>query len=160
MSKLWTSFKKFLMSHLSARSNLVNFCSTKNLTSNGSKPIRVLTRTKSSCSDDRLPIGYLLRNFQQIWSNFFAPPPPWQDFLSTPASSSLDTADAVILTLGRHTWISMSFIPCPHEIVVGFFRICKLSLGQWNKFALHKSLGIYPVALADFRLSLIGYPIW
>ena len=70
MNKLWTSFKKFHMGHLSARSNLVNFCSTKNLTSNGSKPIRVLTRTKSSCSDERLPIGYLLPDFQPIWSNF------------------------------------------------------------------------------------------
>ena len=33
-------------------------------------PIRVLTRTKSSCSDDRLPLGYLLPDFQQIWRNF------------------------------------------------------------------------------------------
>ena len=66
MNKLWTSFKKFLMSHLSARSNLVNFCSTKNLTSNGSKPIRVLTRTKSSCSDDRLPLGYDIPDFELI----------------------------------------------------------------------------------------------
>ena len=39
-------------------------------TSNRSKPIRVLTRTKSSYSEDRLPIGYMLRNFQPIWSNF------------------------------------------------------------------------------------------
>ena len=40
-------------------------------TSNRSKPIRVLTRTQSSCSDDRLPIGYLLPDFQPIWRNFF-----------------------------------------------------------------------------------------
>ena len=35
-------------------------------------------RTKSSCSDKRLPIGYLLRNFQQNWRNFLdhSPPPP------------------------------------------------------------------------------------
>ena len=39
-------------------------------TSNRSKPIRVLTRTKCSCSDDRLPISYSLPDFQQIWSNF------------------------------------------------------------------------------------------
>ena len=71
MNKLWTSFKKFLMSNLSARLNLVNFSPTKNLTSNGSKPIRVLTRTKSSCSDERIPIGYKLRKIQQIWRNFF-----------------------------------------------------------------------------------------
>ena len=37
-------------------------------TSNRSKPIRVLTRTKCSCSDDRLPIGYLLPDFQQVCS--------------------------------------------------------------------------------------------
>ena len=43
-------------------------------TSNCSKPIWVLTRTKCSCSDDNLPIGYSLPNFQQIWSNFFADP--------------------------------------------------------------------------------------
>ena len=30
----------------------------------------VLTCTKSSCSDDRLPIGYLLPDFQLIWRNF------------------------------------------------------------------------------------------
>ena len=39
-------------------------------TSNSSKPIWVLTRTKCSCSDDRLPMGYLLPDFQPIWSNF------------------------------------------------------------------------------------------
>ena len=39
--------------------------------SNRSKPICVLTRTQSSCSDDRLPIGYLLPDFQPIWRNFF-----------------------------------------------------------------------------------------
>ena len=42
-------------------------------TSNRSKPIRVLTRTDISCSDDHLPIGYLLRDFQPNWSNFFLP---------------------------------------------------------------------------------------
>ena len=54
------------MSNLSARLNLVNFCPTKNLTSNGSKPIRVLTRTKSSCSDERLTNAKALPDFQQI----------------------------------------------------------------------------------------------
>ena len=44
MNKLRTSFKKFLMGHLSARSKIVHFCLKKNLTSNGSKPIRLLTR--------------------------------------------------------------------------------------------------------------------
>ena len=39
-------------------------------TSNRSKPIRVLTRTKSLCSDDRLPLGYLLPDFQPHRSNF------------------------------------------------------------------------------------------
>ena len=40
-------------------------------TSNRSKPIRVLTRTKSSCSDERQPISYSLPDFQQIWRTFF-----------------------------------------------------------------------------------------
>ena len=39
-------------------------------TSNCSKTIGVLTRTKCSCSDDHLPIGYLLPDFQLIWNNF------------------------------------------------------------------------------------------
>ena len=41
-------------------------------------PIRVLTRAKSSRSNDRLLIGYLLRNFQPNRSNFLvhSPPPP------------------------------------------------------------------------------------
>ena len=40
------------------------------LTSNCSTSIRVWTCTKCSWSDDRLPLGYLLPDFQQIWSNF------------------------------------------------------------------------------------------
>ena len=44
-------------------------------TSNRSKPIRVLTLAKPSCSDDGLPIGYLLRNFQPNRSNFFSAHP-------------------------------------------------------------------------------------
>ena len=31
-----------------------------------SKPIRVLTRTKSSCTDDRLPLGYDIPDFEFI----------------------------------------------------------------------------------------------
>ena len=61
-----SSFKRFLMTPLSARSTLVNFTGTKKLTSNGSKPMGVLTRTECSYSDDRLPLGYLLLDFQQI----------------------------------------------------------------------------------------------
>ena len=57
------SFERFLMAPLNARSTLVNFSLTKNLASNGSKPIRVLTRTTTSCSDDCLPLGYLLPDF-------------------------------------------------------------------------------------------------
>ena len=34
------------------------------------KPIQVLTRTKSPCSDDLLSIGYLMPGFHLIWSNF------------------------------------------------------------------------------------------
>ena len=58
------------MTTSSFRSNLVNFCPKKNLTSNGSKPIRVLTRWTTSCSDDRVPLGYPLPDFQPIWRNF------------------------------------------------------------------------------------------
>ena len=64
------------MTNVSARSNLVNLSLEKNLTSNRPKPIRVLTRTKPSCSDDRLPLGYLLPDFQPHRSNFLALPPP------------------------------------------------------------------------------------
>ena len=60
------SFEHFLMSPLNARSILVNLSLEKNMTSNRPKPIRVLTGTKSSCSDDRQPLGYLLPDFQQI----------------------------------------------------------------------------------------------
>ena len=66
MESLWTNFEVFSMTHLRARYNLVDFFEKKNLTSNGSKPIRVLTRTKSSCSDVRLPLSYPLPDFQQI----------------------------------------------------------------------------------------------
>ena len=59
------------MTNVSARSILVNFCPEKNLTANGPKPIGVLTRTKSSHSDLRIPLGYLLPDFQPHWSNVF-----------------------------------------------------------------------------------------
>jgi len=70
MKNLHASFEWFSQTGLSARMNFVNFSLKKNLTSNRSKPIRVLTRTKSSCSDERLPIGYSIRNFQPNQSNF------------------------------------------------------------------------------------------
>ena len=46
VSYLLPTFERFLMTPLSARSTLVNFTLKKNLTSNGSKPIRVLSHTK------------------------------------------------------------------------------------------------------------------
>ena len=58
------------MTSLSARSILVNFSPKKNLTSNRSKPIRVLTRIWSSCSDDRLSNAYSLSEFQAHRNNF------------------------------------------------------------------------------------------
>ena len=70
MEKRWISFKQILMSHLSARSNLVNFYSKKNLTSNGCKPIRVLTRWTSLFSNKCLPKGYLICNLQPHRSSF------------------------------------------------------------------------------------------
>ena len=63
MEILYTTFERFLMTPSSARSILVKFSSKKNLTSNGSKPIGVLTRTKSSRSDLRLPNAYSLLDF-------------------------------------------------------------------------------------------------
>ena len=65
MENLVLTFQRFLMTSLSARSNIVIISQKKNLTSNRSKPIGLLTITKVSCSDERLPIGYLLPNFQQ-----------------------------------------------------------------------------------------------
>ena len=69
---LWPmiSFKQFPMSHLSARSNLVNCCLIKNWTSYGYKPIRVLTRWTISCSDDRLLLGYSLPQYKPHRSTF------------------------------------------------------------------------------------------
>ena len=58
------------MTIVSARSNLVNFSPEKNLASNRPKPIRVLTVTKSSCSDERQPIGFLFPDFQQLGKTF------------------------------------------------------------------------------------------
>ena len=66
------------MTFLRARSILVNFSLKKNLTSNGSKPIGILTHISLSYSDYRLPTGYSLQDFQPHQSNFLNPPPPWQ----------------------------------------------------------------------------------
>ena len=66
------------MTFLSARSILVFFCTKKNLTSKGSKPIGILTYISLSYSDYRLPTGYSLHDFQPHQSNFLNPPPPWQ----------------------------------------------------------------------------------
>ena len=59
------------MTNVSASSILVNLSLEKNLTSNRPKPIGVLTRTGCSYSDDRLPLGYLLPDFQQLWRTFY-----------------------------------------------------------------------------------------
>ena len=82
----------------SARSILVNLSSEKNLTSNGCKPIRVLTRTKSWTSADHLPIGYLLNDFQLHRSNFFAPPPPPPP-PTQPGRKGVDTGETVPIGL-------------------------------------------------------------
>ena len=86
---LYTTFERFFMTASSARSNIANFSLKKNLSSNGCKPIRVLTRTKSWTSANHLSIGYLLPNFQPHRSNFFAPPPPQR-----PGSKGVDTLGA------------------------------------------------------------------
>ena len=70
MKTIFSSLELFSMSGFKARSNCIHFSHKKKLTSNHSKPIGVLTRTKSPCSDERLPIGYLLSDFQQNRSNF------------------------------------------------------------------------------------------
>ena len=67
------SFEQFLMTPLSARSILVNL-SLKKKASNRPKTIGVFTRTKTSRSDERLPIGYSLPDFQLHRSNFLAAP--------------------------------------------------------------------------------------
>ena len=84
------------MTPLSARSTLVNLSLEKNLTSNRPKPIGVLTRTKSSCSDDRLPLGYLLPDFQPHRSNFFVRLPL---FFSPPGRKGVDTGETVPIGL-------------------------------------------------------------
>ena len=70
MKTIFSSLELFSLSAFKARSNCIHFSHKKKLTSNHSKPIGVLTRTKSPCSDERLPIGYLLSDFQQNRSNF------------------------------------------------------------------------------------------
>ena len=50
------------------------FVSEKNLTSDGSKPIRVLINPNLSDSDLRLPISYSLPDFQVHISNFYLQP--------------------------------------------------------------------------------------
>ena len=74
MVRLYATFERFLMSLCNARSNSRRFSQNIFLTSNGCKPIGVLTRTKSWTSADHLPIGYLLPDFQPHRSNFFIPP--------------------------------------------------------------------------------------
>ena len=73
MKTLYASFQLFSLSAFKVRSNFIHF-SIKKKTSNRSKPIGVLTPTKSSCSDDRLPIGYSMPDFRPNWSNFFVTP--------------------------------------------------------------------------------------
>ena len=85
------------MTTSSVRSSLVNFCPKKKLTSNGSKPIRVLTRTKSSCSDERLTNAKALPDFQQIWRNFFTSLPLF--FFSQPGRKGVDTGETVPIGL-------------------------------------------------------------
>ena len=63
------------------------------MTSNRPKPIRVLTRTKSSCSDDRLPLGYLLPDWQPHRSNFVIHLPP------LPGRKGVDTGQTVPIGL-------------------------------------------------------------
>ena len=54
------------MTHFSPRSFLVKLFPIKNLTSNGSKPLGVSTDATCSCSDDRLPLGYDIPEFELI----------------------------------------------------------------------------------------------
>jgi hypothetical protein len=96
--RLYATFERFLMTASSARSILAYFSLKKNLTSNGCKPIRVLTCTKSLGSDDHLPIGYLLPDFQPHRSNFLA-------VTSAAAAAASAAASAAALTRkkgGRH----------------------------------------------------------
>ena len=83
------------MTNVSARSNLVNFSPEKKLTSNRPKPMGVLTRTECSYSNDRLPLGYSLPDFQQIWRNFFTSLP----LFSQPGRKGVDTGETVPIGL-------------------------------------------------------------
>ena len=116
------------MTASSARSNLANCSLKKNLSSNGCKPIRVLTCTKSSCSDGHLPIGYLLPDFQSHRSNFFAPPPPPPP--TQPGRKGVDTWGGATTPPKTprgglcqwHFWFVRPNIP---ETLIEFFFECK-----------------------------------
>ena len=125
------------MTTSSVRSSLVNFCPKKKLTSNGSKPIRVLTRTKSSCSDERLTNAKALPDFQQIWRNFFTSLPlffhnqAWRGSTRKKKSCSYELSSVCAVGWVRAEWIQ---IPSRWRFVVSFpksagrgevnFRIC------------------------------------
>ena len=64
------TYQWFLLTFLGGILNLVIFCQKKNQDSNGSKRISDLTCTKSSSSDDRLPVSYAFIDFLLIWSIF------------------------------------------------------------------------------------------
>ena len=57
-------------------------------------PIGFLTLTESSGSDDRLPLGYSLPDFQQIWRNFLTSLPL---FFSQPGRKGVDTKKKIIV---------------------------------------------------------------
>ena len=68
LAERWRPTHRLLLARFSA--DLKQLQNRNFWTSNRSKPIGVLTRPKCSCSDDHLPIGYLIRNFQPNRSNF------------------------------------------------------------------------------------------
>ena len=68
-----TKSQRFLMSSCNATSNIVHFGLKKNLTSNGCKPIRLLS--KISVYQYMYTQDYNIVNFDKYQSNFLDPPP-------------------------------------------------------------------------------------
>ena len=98
------------MTPLSARSILVNLSLKKKKASNRPKTIGVFTCTKPSCSDERLPIGYSLPDFQPHRSNFLAA------LTAAAAALKAPTTAGAAATAARRANPHLLTAPCFHRI--------------------------------------------
>ena len=100
--------------------------------SNRSKPIWVLTRTKCSCSDDRLSIGYSLSDFSRFEATFCIHFP----FFTTSRKGVDTRGDLAFDSLKRIAYL-MFLMHLPSERrshLIGFASECTLGL-QWRLLA-------------------------